>query len=441
MTQTSQPFENSQWTYQRQKDLWDILSPKSVVWSTEIMHNVPQSLSDYPQDWLESLKSLSENELWTLDAKLLTGELQKKLPKTQYEWLQNLRRLEKVPAIDLQACPPAPAEIYFGMRTKKQYEVQRLGSFVKSRRNLLSEKKSPWILDIGGGSGHLLRYLTYQGQAQKYFCLDASLENLNFGKLKWKRISDKLSKVTFPWAEGIQYEAIHTFLPAHPDAALMKNTLPAEIKKEAGFIIGLHTCGPLALGQTQLAKNIPNQGFINLPCCYHKLDNQLDVNLSQFTRQQTPLSWNTFAFTLATRSHGNFTLDNYLNKRRVKFFRYGIHLLFMEFFGRSDIFQVHEAPLKMYFGEFSTYANSKLKELGFTQLPEQKINQFFNHQKTQDMIQAMFHANLYRWQFGRTLELSLLLDRVHWMREQGLDCQIGELFEESLSPRNLVLYF
>jgi hypothetical protein len=431
------------WTYQRQTELWDILSCNSSIWSTEIMHNVPESLNDYPPDWLAALKQLSQEELWLLDAKFLTPELEKKMPTSELQWLKRLRYLEEVPKINLTETAKAPAEIFLGMRAKKQYEVEKLGSLVsqtQANSNSSTNSQYDWILDIGGGSGHLMRYLTYQNLAQNYFCLDGSSDNLKFGLAKWTRISKALSKTSFPWVERIHYHPINHFLSDNTHASELKDFLPAEVRENNhGLVIGLHTCGDLALGQTQLSQQLTGSACINMPCCYLKLDPQKQVNLAEFTRQHAYLEWNNFALTLATRAHGRFTQENYLNKRQVKYFRYGIHLVLMEFFNRSDIHQVHEAPLAHYYGDFSYYANTKLEQLGLGKLDEIKLDKFFQSEKTQNLIETMFFANLYRWQFGRSLELSLLLDRVHWIREMSKNCQIGELFDESISPRNLVL--
>ena len=46
-------------------------------------------------------------------------------------------------------------------------------------------------------------------------------------------------------------------------------------------------------------------------------------------------------------------------------------------------------------------------------------------------------ANLIRWQFGRALELIILLDRCHRLEELGFTTEIKSYFNERLSPRNI----
>ena len=48
--------------------------------------------------------------------------------------------------------------------------------------------------------------------------------------------------------------------------------------------------------------------------------------------------------------------------------------------------------------------------------------------------------NIIRWQFGRAIELWILLDRACYLQENKNEVIIGEYFDENISPRNIGIY-
>jgi len=55
------------------------------------------------------------------------------------------------------------------------------------------------------------------------------------------------------------------------------------------------------------------------------------------------------------------------------------------------------------------------------------------------MVWEMILANLIRWQLGRILETYLILDRALWLEESGVECEVAQIFDEQISPRNLAI--
>ena len=52
----------------------------------------------------------------------------------------------------------------------------------------------------------------------------------------------------------------------------------------------------------------------------------------------------------------------------------------------------------------------------------------------------MFCANIIRWQFGRAIEKLIILDRAIYLKENNYKVELGELFDENISPRNIGIF-
>jgi hypothetical protein len=125
-----------------------------------------------------------------------------------------------------------------------------------------------------------------------------------------------------------------------------------------------------------------------------------------------------------------------MNKWKVKSFRYSLHLLLYEKLGIKKFITVEGHPLKKYGEDFSEYVFSKLTELGIKHnLAADYLNSF--HQDWSPLVKKMFLANIIRWQFGRLLEVYILLDRAIYLQESGFKVEMAQLFNESISPRNI----
>ena len=68
------------------------------------------------------------------------------------------------------------------------------------------------------------------------------------------------------------------------------------------------------------------------------------------------------------------------------------------------------------------------------------LQEWFEQKSIQEKIDEMFCMNIIRWQFGRAIELWILLDRACYLEEQGHKIKLGEYFDENISPRNIGIY-
>ncbi len=73
-------------------------------------------------------------------------------------------------------------------------------------------------------------------------------------------------------------------------------------------------------------------------------------------------------------------------------------------------------------------------------LSAEELDSYFQSKSIQDELNLLFRANIIRWQFGRLLELYILLDRAILLEENGLAPKIEQFFDHELSPRNIAIY-
>ena len=129
-------------------------------------------------------------------------------------------------------------------------------------------------------------------------------------------------------------------------------------------------------------------------------------------------------------------IEDFKLKKRVKYYRYGLHLVLTELLKRNDIYAVGDSHKRYYEMSFPAFIHHKLSELEIEhKLNKEELQQFFSDKEL--ILRDMFLANIIRWQLGRVLELHILIDRVLYLRENGVKATIKRYFHSHLSPRNI----
>ena len=125
----------------------------------------------------------------------------------------------------------------------------------------------------------------------------------------------------------------------------------------------------------------------------------------------------------------------------MKSYRYGIHLFIFHILGIKKFLNVGDGKKADYEIKFSSYVLKKLKHLNLsTSFGKEQIDQWFEQSEIQSKIEEMFCMNIIRWQFGRAIELWILLDRACFLEEAGYKVKMGEYFNENISPRNIGIF-
>ncbi|MBC7427073.1 MAG: methyltransferase [Bacteriovorax sp.] len=390
----------------------------SPLWNKEIMNEYPESVTDYPREWVDLLQELSDEELFDVDCKRPV----EKLKGTSFEtFMRTIKALCDIPKIT--SVPELPLEdwAFQGVKKKKRHEIQKIVPVLKKVRD---EKKFDYVVDIGGGVGHLSRVLShYHGIPSISIDQNVEFQKIGIGRLKKFRKIEGAQDVTF----------MNITFGKKEDAPELE-----KIFNKHSLGLGLHTCGVLANTLIQNTIDHHTMGLLNFGCCYHTLKAHIDFPLSSFYKENNYPVLNLYGFTLATRSHAETTLDAYKTKVRVKNYRYAFHLFLMKNFGKKNFIEVGECHLSTYWKPFHIYISEKLNFLGLKhEFTNEDFDLFYDSKEIQKNLRVMFLCNVIRWQLGRVLEIYLQVDRCLYLEENGYEVKLEQYFEESLSPRNL----
>lgn len=400
------------------QELQTYLSQYTLMWNDEIMNDYPESISKYPRDWLNLLDNLSESELYAVDCKQVVEKIK---DSTLEKFMNQAIELSKLPVI--KEVPEIPLEdwAFNGVKKKKRHEIQKIVPVLKNIKDI---KNFEYVVDIGGGVGHLSRVLSH------YHCIPSiSLDrDPHFQKIGFERLS-KYRKI-----EGSRdVRFVNIAFGEKADEENLKN-----IFMPKAFSLGLHTCGPLSNVVIQKSIDYKITGLLNFGCCYHRLNPETDYPLSNYYKENHFLKFNLFSLCLATRSHAEMSFSDYRTKERVKSYRYALHLFLMTYFNNKFCTEVGECHVRTYWEPFANYIKNKLTELNIEHtFTDEDFNLFYEDPKIQKKLRVMWLCNIIRWQLGRVLEVYLLLDRCLYLEEQGFEVKIEQYFQEALSPRNI----
>ncbi len=396
----------------------DFINQYSPMWSNEIMNSYPESVEFYPREWIELLDSLSSDELYEIDCKKINERIN---GSSFASFMQAVLELCILPIAQKDHEISLEDWAFNGVKQKKKHEIQIIAPILKKLKEI---NQFEYIVDIGGGVGHLSRILShYHSIPSISLDRDAYFQHLGFERLKkYRRIagSAEVKFVTINFGNDIH------------EAELKKIFTPK------AFSLGLHTCG--ALANILIEKSISHKtaGLLSFGCCYHSLNPVTDYPLSAFYKENHFPQYNLYALTLATRSHAEMSRETYDTKERVKYYRYALHLFFTRHFGDNAVIDVGECPIKIYWGSFADYIKLKLSELKIEHhFSDEYFNLFYQDHDLQKELRVMFLCNIIRWQLGRVLEISILLDRGIFLEENNYDVCIEQYFNEPLSPRNI----
>lgn len=398
----------------RYEALVEFLLPYQDIWRNEIMLQYPRSLAAYDPAWVEELTQRLSSE-FTFE--LLQGRGWSALQPSLAAFHDALSELSQFPSALAKSALPVKAVSWVKIIPKKQHELERLAPLIAE---LAQTHEARDVVDIGGGVGHLAQTLAHH-YGLRVTSLDMDPELQRSG-VRWQlhKWEDSPHKVSFREHRIARND--------HGFAALMgPETLTT----------GLHTCGGLGVAHMEAAA-LARAAVVNMPCCYHKLD-IADCNLSSEAQAQ-PLPWNLFGLTLAAGAHRKVTLKDVQFRDKMKRFRYTLHFLLHDEFGVQGQVTLGNCPPELYDGRFAAYAREQLRRLELASAwSDEKLEAYFQAEKNHTLIKRMLAAATVRDVMGRTLEAALLTDRALWMEEKGYAVDVREVFDPTISPRNIAL--
>lgn len=394
----------------------------AYIFQTEVLNTYPQFLSTYPSHWIDALTSLDAHQLWSFEQKDCGEHVL--LPSELLYVCQTLNQLCEVSVLKSNTFTALPPWAFSGVKLKKQHEILQILKLIDQVRG---SKKIKRITDIGGGVGHLARTLAhYRGIETTSLDMNANFQSS--GRLRAKK---------YPLPQ--EHAPLHF---THFHFGVQENDQQLnQLFTASDLVIGLHTCGNLAKLQLQTCLKYQTPMLINFGCCYAKMTEDNQQNISQHAKANQGIHFSKYALTLATRSHQQVSFDDFLIKKQVKRFRYSLQLFLQQKLGLTDFISVGDMPPKSYSGKFSQYLLKKLKELNIPcSFTEQEVDDFYHSSAIKKLTQKMFAADCIRWKFGRAIEITILLDRVIYLLESGRTAELIQTFDESKSPRNIAIF-
>jgi len=407
--------------FKQLEKLYHFLMRYYSIWEKEVLNYYPESYKSFPADWIKQVLELSEKDKWLIDSKISFAPLEGTSLGSLLSEINELSNFVKNHNEDNPNKLTASQK--FGVKIKKQHEIEQILNFLEKEKNKDPNRFPKAFLDIGGGKGHLSRNIS-ERLKMSGVCLEMNKSFISSGEQLLKNNKIKLRSITFPQNESDKGRKI-----------IIDNRSSAK-----DLCIGLHTCGPLANSIIKAGVASSQENILNFGCCYLKLKPGLQVGISKASKK-LPLPLSKYALTLATRAHTGLSWADFQTKRKVKRYRYGLHLYLYYQMQEKTFTAVGDGKDSDYEAPFSSYVNKKLNYLGHQPKTEKDdIDKWFHQDVIQQKIDEMFCMNIIRWQFGRALELWILLDRACYLEENGFKAYLGEYFDEKISPRNIGIY-
>uniref|UniRef100_UPI00398ECED6 methyltransferase-like protein 25B isoform X2 n=1 Tax=Pristiophorus japonicus TaxID=55135 RepID=UPI00398ECED6 len=352
------------------------------------------------------------------------------------------------------------------VKPKKQHEIQRLGALVKK---LCDSTGCERVVDIGSGQGHLSRYLAF-GHGLCLTGVEAGTQLVATARSFDRQLLLALHKdaarrrKTADGQEAWGPEPARILLPRHvvgrvdPGATwqdLVRLLEPEEGSPEREgwgwcqpFVLtGLHACGDLGPAALRLFAHCPSaRGITAVSCCYMKASAS-SSSCSGPADSGYPMSaWVRalpgHALPYKLRETACHAIEDYAGRLRVQHTGLRVHCYraVLETIVRRLRPSVRRPALQLarnaHLLPFDDYARAGLRRLGLdpetrwdTALVQSMLGQ-------EGKVIAYFCLNLL---LAPAIETLILLDRLIYLQEQGIECALLPLFEPRFSPRNFVL--
>jgi hypothetical protein len=296
-----------------------------------------------------------------------------------------------------------PKELRRKLSLKKEHEI----SLIKS---LLENEEIELFIDIGSGAGHLSSCLL--SPKQESICIDMNKAFQKAGIEKLKRWSPKtLTKMKFVSLEVQSASDLSQF-------SLSKRSM----------VLGLHACGALSSNLIQLKAD----RILSFGCCYHKLSRE--YNLSRIAKI-SPIWFSNHALTSAAKGYAYLEKEDYSQKFKVKRYRYALHYFLKDKINK-DFGAIGNGKKVDYNLSFSDYCYKYSKET--LVYSKHELETYFLQKL--DFVEFVISSGVLRSVLGRVIEIYLLLDRALYLKENGQNPAIFELFDRKISPRNIAIF-
>ena len=359
------------------------------------------------------------------------------------------------------------------MSRKKFHEVVRIGHFLECNSRLLNHN----VVDLGSGKGYLSDYLSqflqyrvvgvetcdafndsaakrrlkvsriwrkmeFNRKKKAHDEPNDSFENIRDRELASKSDKDRDTQLETRLRDNFNASLVEKSYEIKTDYITSGSDLSEIFPGESFSLVGLHTCGDLAASSLRLFVKSENCRFIcNVGCCYNTLTeegNERGFPMSQFLNAYFSEELGT-AKTLACLSPekqidggGKDPLPKMFNRallQKLVLDKTGYSLDHRQQFSKKKAARSFLEYCKYCIPLIEVEDKHFLQDLSDSDIENfEQINAPSKHQ--------MFIFNHYRACFAYLLEHLFLLDRLLFLRENGIEeSEVAQLFDPKLSPR------
>ncbi|XP_042203507.1 protein RRNAD1-like [Homarus americanus] len=337
------------------------------------------------------------------------------------------------------------------LKPKKQHEVARLALIAGQVAQAACDGV---MIDVGSGQGHLSRLLAY-GHDVRVVCLEAQDEFVNGAKKfdnqlemaveKMKRRETSLPPL--PPAPRHTACLLHPHINPHTFKQVVTGAWPElESRGAVCGLLGLHTCGNLAPTLLRIFTNMSTcQAVVSVACCYMKLNTARDEReYPGYPMSDFVYSLPGFVLTYEAREVACHAIEMYVNRLRLGVDNLKVHCY------RASLEEIiirhwpshHHAGLRSvnhaHKMEFSQYAVEAVSRLPDFKLPQEDLCSNQTKHNLSRWMQVVVYYSL-RLLLAPVVESLVLLDRLLFLYEQGVESILVPTFDPQKSPRNHVL--
>ncbi|HEU5073187.1 MAG TPA: methyltransferase [Polyangiaceae bacterium] len=366
----------------------------------------------HERGWAEFLLQLSDGELDACERLGLAGGLAA-VAGAPAELLELSSAVQRVTRLPKLLAPKAvlSREAFQGVRARKREQLEVLLGALKPLAQSAGR-----IVDVGAGTGHLSR-MAAGLFSRETWALDRDSDRLRSGK---KRNEKRTPSVDESRVHFVQID-------------VGRQALALEAHDLA---IGLHACGELGDQLVRVVSSVGCDATL-ISCCLQKTRADLRSSLSR-AAAGLHLERNVLGLTnLVSRPLGvEATLAENLAARETRLaLRYLLAARGFDVGAGEEMRGVNRRRARAGLDELARHA------LGRSGLPAPTLAELQVHAaQARCDYASMRRLALPRNMLARLVELAVVLDRAALLEEHGLFVRLAEFVEQSVTPRNTVLF-
>ena len=428
--------------------------------------------------WADYLLGLSDEELALLpDASVFP--LAGYPPQSLIEFVAECRNLSTT-FPDYIAREGAAGFVKLGMSPKKQHEVSRMCDMVRESGERFPDLHQ--VVDFGSGKGYLPEYLALTSPDLTVVGLDREEVNTRGGEQRnclmnrmWGGLFRKHNPGREPPEKLNHYHPITMELTSQHVSPDFVQLVAEEASKgcvsvsegcisgeKETMLLGLHACGDLTSLLLHTFLTCPAlRSIVSVGCCYHiitqrqrtpaymtqgthteSLSSPDSVHAYPMSRflQGDPVYFTRNALTLAQQAPEKSASAGTLPPKNL-FFRAVFQVLLYDLFEGPGALNVGQAASNA--PDCVSYTRAALRKLELDtnpadQITDSCISQFYRkYSETHEREVYLFHQ--LRTLLARVIESVILIDRLLYLHDNGVEAQIYRLFDPIISPRCFVI--